>query len=253
MLGTCAFCEVIGDLKRSHIIPEFFYGYDDLHRLLVVKGDAKKPKLEQKGWREHLLCWNCEQLFNDRFEKPMKRMWLDSSALPERLTSDRVEVSWLEYSAFKLFHLSVLWRAAKAKGPMFRSVSLGTHEREVKRMLQEGDAGTPRRFQVIAAAIRLPSDNTVAHGIVMAPFRCRVGGHTVYCTFFGGCAWYYVVSSHALPAAIQACALNDTGRMMLPVEDARDLAGFAQVWETYDAARRTRKWDDPWRRLGKHA
>src|SRR5258708_7944805 len=117
MNGICAFCNASDDLQRSHIVPEFFYGYDDRHRLLVVKGDAKRPRLEQNDWQDLLLCRHCEQASKDRFEKPVERMRLDTPALAQRFTSDSIELSGLMYSEFKLFHLSVLWRAAKAKGP----------------------------------------------------------------------------------------------------------------------------------------
>jgi hypothetical protein len=42
-----------------------------------------------------------------------------------------VVIRGLDYSTFKLFHLSVLWRASVSSGPDFASVRLGVHEERI--------------------------------------------------------------------------------------------------------------------------
>src|SRR6266508_1378759 len=130
MIGTCKFCAAEAKLQNSHIIPEFFYRYDDRHRFLNVDMTGRYPGFEQKGTREYLLCRPCEQYFNDQFEKPMKRMWFDRHILPEVLTGDGIIISGLDYAPFKLFHLSVLWRAAVSTSAA-TTVLLGPHEERI--------------------------------------------------------------------------------------------------------------------------
>ena len=57
----CRLCRRESNLRFSHILPEFFYlpMYDELHRTMSVSSDEKE-KLVQKGFREYLLCQECE-------------------------------------------------------------------------------------------------------------------------------------------------------------------------------------------------
>lgn len=80
MDGLCALCDQHATLRRSHIVPEFAYkpAYDESHRLVVVNpGTSEQRGHAPKGLRSHLLCDDCEQLLNDRYEKPFRRYWLD--------------------------------------------------------------------------------------------------------------------------------------------------------------------------------
>lgn len=61
--AVCALCHEPGELRRSHIIPEFFYKpvYDETHRFLQSSTDpADRVLTRQKGLREYLLCQRCE-------------------------------------------------------------------------------------------------------------------------------------------------------------------------------------------------
>ncbi len=61
---TCRLCQRHKPLQNSHVVPEFFYkpSYDEKHRIYARIGArlAGMPPL-QKGFREPLLCWDCEQ------------------------------------------------------------------------------------------------------------------------------------------------------------------------------------------------
>jgi len=64
--GSCRLCLVEKDLAHSHIFPEFFYEptYDDTNRFVSLSTHPRhKPKLFEKGLREHLLCEKCEAQF----------------------------------------------------------------------------------------------------------------------------------------------------------------------------------------------
>jgi len=75
--------------------------------LVAVHRTAKRWRFLQKGFRERLLCFDCEQFLNDRYEKPLKAEWLDSPSYRNRHRS-AIEINGLTYDTFKLCHLSVL-------------------------------------------------------------------------------------------------------------------------------------------------
>jgi uncharacterized protein YlaI len=66
--AKCALCQRVAELKNSHIIPEFLFGtlYDEKNRFHTF-GKEGQPEagLEQKGYRERLLCAECEQRFSN--------------------------------------------------------------------------------------------------------------------------------------------------------------------------------------------
>jgi hypothetical protein len=59
----CRLCGSDGPLCFSHVLPEFFYEgtYDEGHRFVSVTDHPRhRPRIMQKGLREHLLCAACE-------------------------------------------------------------------------------------------------------------------------------------------------------------------------------------------------
>ena len=67
----CAGCNNKKMLQNSHIIPEFFYRYvyTKDHKFILISSDNEdKLKISQKGFREKLLCKDCEN-YLAKFEK----------------------------------------------------------------------------------------------------------------------------------------------------------------------------------------
>src|SRR6266849_5839504 len=111
--GICKLCREDKPLCSSHIIPEFLYRplYDDNHRAIEVSLIPKKAHLLQKGYREPLLCFECEQRIN-KYEVYFRDIWYEKKKLPPVVMRQYVEINGIDYTLFKLFHLSIVWRAS---------------------------------------------------------------------------------------------------------------------------------------------
>lgn len=135
----CRLCQNSAELRNSHVIPEFLYEplYDSKHRAMGVHGKGnKKWRYLQKGLREKLLCQKCEQLLNDYYEKYFRNFWFVSSQIPFKCDIEKIyKISGIDYVKFKLFHLSILFRASISSLPTFSQVSLGPHEGKICEML----------------------------------------------------------------------------------------------------------------------
>src|SRR4051812_14436929 len=141
---ACRLCLKEVPVVRSHIIPEFCFAsmYDQDHRFIEVHDvDAGKVRRGQKGFWERLLCSDCETRLN-RFERHARRLFKDK--LPERKSLRRIDVPNLDYRLFKLFILSVLWRASVSSHPVFEHVSLGKHEEIMRGMVVAAKSRTTR-------------------------------------------------------------------------------------------------------------
>ena len=216
----CGLCLKNAELRNSHVIPEFLYEplYDSKHRAMGVHGQGhKKWQYLQKGLREKLLCQNCEQLLNDYYEKYFHNFWFVNSPIPFECETDKIyEISGIDYAKFKLFHLSILFRASISSLPTFAQVALGPHEEKIRAMLINHDPGMCSDYQMFAYVV-VKKDGSVVQHLISQPIRFKSDSHTIYNIMFGGCAWHYMVSSHQY-ADFKKVALRSNGTMYLSVE-----------------------------------
>ena len=132
----CRLCHEHATLRNSHVIPEFCFKptYDPIHRAIEINLSAERKRYIQKGFREHLFCDGCEQLFGD-LETYFASEWFHSGKLPESVECDQIEINGLDYTKFKLFHHSILFRASVSSLDQFKSVTLGKNEELLRQML----------------------------------------------------------------------------------------------------------------------
>ncbi|MBI5190511.1 MAG: hypothetical protein HZA22_07535 [Nitrospirae bacterium] len=94
----------------------------------------------QKGLREYLLCSVCEGKLSAyekyAYENVLKKLLEYTFSMEEYLYFEDVD-----YRRFKLFLLSVLWRAGITSIPTFQSVSLGPHEGKLRDMILKENPG----------------------------------------------------------------------------------------------------------------
>ncbi|MFC1866534.1 hypothetical protein ACFL0H_00110 [Thermodesulfobacteriota bacterium] len=216
----CKLCLNNAELRNSHVIPEFLYKplYDSKHRAMGVHGQGhKKWQYLQKGLREKLLCQNCEQLLNDFYERYFHEFWFVNSPIPFKFETDKIyEISGIDYAKFKLFHLSILFRASISSLPTFKQVALGLHEDKIRVMLLNHNPGMTSDYQIYAYVV-VKKDGSPVQNLISQPGRSKSNNHTIYNIMFGGCEWHYMVSSHQY-ADFKKIALRNNGIIYLSVK-----------------------------------
>ena len=218
-IGKCRLCNESKPLCNSHIVPEFCYtqAYDGKHRTLDMNlnGKAGPPfRPIQKGHREHLLCRTCEGIIS-QYEHRFREFWFGPNGLPARLDfrGPVVVLSGADYASFKLFHLSVLWRAGVSA--LCRKVSLGRYEGSLREMILSGSPGEPTRFP-ICGQILLDDNGAVVYGVVTSPSRYRSPPSYAYSTIYAGCEWHVVVTDHPTnEQEILSGAISPQGEVVL--------------------------------------
>ena len=199
----------------SHVIPEFCYEslYDHRHRAVGLSPrNPSRYHFIQKGVRSKIICDKCECLINDRYEKPFKAYWYDGNALSKFKSGARAH--WLtdvDYSSFKLFHLSVLFRASASDHPNFREVALGPHEDHLRAMLLQNDPREDWRYPIVCCVIDRPGGG-VWDDLIGVARRVKLEEHWGYYFAFAGAQWTYLVASHP-SAAIKGLHLTKDGRL----------------------------------------
>jgi hypothetical protein len=213
-LGICRLCNESRELRNSHILSEFLYDdlYNDKHQLVGINGIGSRGRqLIQKGIREPLLCESCEQHINEHCEKPFRSQWFDTSSLPVTWNPEDMYWGKYDYTSFKLFHLSVLFRAGVSSLPTYRAVSLGPHQERIRKMLLERDPGPTWLYPIYGYAVVHHVTRSLVR-LVSAPEQMSYRGHRCYGMMFGGVNWCYGVSSHRNPE-LELAGLRADGRM----------------------------------------
>lgn len=213
-MPLCRLCQHDLELRNSHIVPEFLYAdlYNTKGHMMGVHGRGLKGwKPLQNGAKEHLFCESCEQHFNEHFEKPFRRNWVENCPLLDSCEKDQIHWVKVDYAPFKLFHLSVVFRAGVSSLPTFAEVSLGPHEARLRSMLLARDPGPENLYPIFAyAVVHHTTGQTIK--MVSKAQSSRFGGRRCYGIMYGGAQWWTCVASNA-DREFQQVALRADGSM----------------------------------------
>jgi len=207
----CALCCQSKPLRKSHVVPEFAYkpAYDEKHRLVEYDPVAQqKTGLPQKGLYCRLLCDDCEQLINEEYEKPFLSYWRDGDVLEPLATCELVVLDGIDYPTFKLFHLSVLFRAHASDLSNFADIQLGEHAETVRQMVLCGDCGDHSQYPILCWAI-CDNRDQILYAFVGPGHMIELDGAQGYCFTFCGCEWRYMITLDDIPQFAECCLQRD--------------------------------------------
>lgn len=241
----CRLCMQPKPLQDSHVLPELVWsplykGGGTDHWTVGAFRNAQgvlKPRKVQLGLREPLLCRDCEQLFSREYEGPSTGLWrhlADGAALPMGITSRSLSAAdgntgtrfdGVCYRSWKLFLLSLLWRASVAGGPEWSGVDLGTtHEPIIGAMLLKADPRAQGDYPCIIYRARTQLR------MIMLPSEARSDGHRCYVFPINRAVLNFLVSGH-LPAEMQRHGIETSGSFLVMDVDQDQVPGMDGVRE----------------------
>lgn len=193
----CKLCGQKRPLCRSHIVPKFAYApiKNDKNQIYAVGRTVKKV---QSGYFERMLCSDCEKLISG-YESRFKKLWMDTIPPDFRYfrtkpLEDAISVAMPDYDAFKLFHLSVFWRAAVSNGFRIEPMSFGRYEREIATLVKGGDPGQLGDFPLLGVLSLDKDGRPVPTVSPLARGNGRFEGHHYYMMSYAYCDWTFVVA-----------------------------------------------------------
>ena len=212
----CKLCLEERTLINSHIIPEFLYrpGYDEIHRIRVLSKVKDSYDQIQKGYREKLLCASCETKICS-YEDYFAKLWYVQKSLPEVSDGTSFQLSGLDYTLFKLFHLSVLWRSSIPSLPPFSQVSLEGNEEYIRKMLLDQQPGSPDDYQIFGVLLRYPGSDQVLDGLIASPTLQIFNQRRLFMFVFGGCVWHYYEVFGNPDSVLEEISLSPEGTFTL--------------------------------------
>jgi hypothetical protein len=192
---TCRLCLKTCELCDSHIIPEFLYKTlysTEKHKFTQISGSSKVRKW-QKGFKERMLCRNCEDKLN-KWETYVAQILFGGTEIGLEKLQNTLIVRDVDYAKFKLFQLSIIWRAGASSLQQFSNVNLGSHEEDLRCMIEKDDPGTPADYGCLM--ILTPSYFNLTSQMMMLAQETRFDGHRCYVFLMAGFTWVFFVSRH---------------------------------------------------------
>lgn len=209
MDGICNLCKEHKPLlKKSHIIPNFMYKglFDEKHRIahFNIHKSLEKEKITHTGlYDSDILCAQCDGDRIGKFESYASKILFTEKlsgkeALQYKYSKPKdglqsIEVSNINYLKFKLFLLSILWKAHISKQAFFKDVQLGKHAEVIRGMLFDEDPGDEDEFQ---SAMLYIVSNKVPSQAIMQPRYLKGGGNNSYVFLINNVVYHYNISNH---------------------------------------------------------
>jgi len=230
--GKCKLCHNVRPLlDKSHIIPEFMYSglFDEHHKInkfapaQYVKGNRRVMRPSSGEYDSGILCQECDNKKLGQFET-YARQALFGGKLPENESPDCQNVQTpegvkftrcrnLSYKKFKLFLLSILWRASVSKREFFNEVSLGPYEEVIRQMLLNEDPKGEEDFPIVM--FTWLNDQSMPRDIVGQPGKNRATKGIRYVFIIGGVTYVFHVSPGSLPPMLRPYVLLTTNEATL--------------------------------------
>ena len=225
----CHLCLQEKQLVNSHIIPEALYRtvYDDKHKLyLLSTSDKEKTQCKQIGFREKLLCCDCDNSLSP-FEKYTKELFY-KLLISDKWRRNTITFQGIDYKKLKLFQLSILWRASISQQDFFSEVRLTVeHQEKLRQMIFNKNPGEPHEYGCLMIGIRMEQD--ASDQIIIHPRPGRLEGHRCYIFTFAGCFWVFVVSRHSRNFLYRDSFLTKNGKLPMRLMEAKNIAIFQKL------------------------
>ncbi len=155
---VCKFCDIRTDLCKAHIIPKKLYEpakNGNKSPYIFPTSLTEKPILSQSGIHDStILCSKCDNAVFGVWDEYGQKLLLEPFNSNNYLSNNNGKNIFYKlenfcYTKFKLFFMSVLWRASITKDKFFNKIDLGVWEPKLKDMLLKNDPGSADDFSVI--------------------------------------------------------------------------------------------------------
>jgi hypothetical protein len=199
----------------------YHFLYDEKHRIYQVTGtDFDNAKTAQTGVNEgNILCADCDNRVLGTLENYACKVLYGgklhlSSAKYE--TPDGIkytEIQGLDYNRFKLFLLSLLWRASISKDDFFSCVSLGPHEERIRSMIIGNNPDTKKVFPCVISSAHEGGD--LVNGIIFQPRKNHFNHRVNYTFFIGGLFYFFRINDREEEGWFYDVTVNEEGGLKI--------------------------------------
>lgn len=235
----CKLCQNNSNLKKSHIIPECFFDsvYDSKHRTFPISmNDNNNMKLVQQGFKEKLLCGNCEQKFS-KWETILKKHLIEIGDKTNNYLKftyfekyqNLFKVENIKYKEFKLGILSILWRMSISSHDFVKDYDLGSdYEEKLRQILFSEALVDEKKYPILVT--RYEINKTFDPGLILAFSSDKHQTFIVQSFVIWGHHFKIFVNDKKFPKMPIDAFLRESGQLYIYVDSLPNLASSNNVF-----------------------
>lgn len=217
-------------IGKSHILPNFMYKdlFDDGHRMVkfTTQTPNSKRSIPTGDYESDILCADCDNKIIGQLESYASSIFYGGN-LPVKIENfvkpdglEFTQVKGVDYNKFKLFLLSLLWRASISKRDFFKNVNLGPYEEKIRRMIHKSDPGCSEAYPCIITSYRkhdLPKE------IIAEPKKIRLDNNVGYAFLINGFLYNFKITENEKTPWILEASINESGEFKV-LHSTEDMA-----------------------------
>jgi len=209
----CRLCKKDKKLIKAHIFPAFFYknfhlytpdikGQGRIHKVVISGNNIhySKKGLPEGLYDPNILCKECDNYFNEEFENYANKIlfYNSNSKNPHQtdIGAELVTFSNIDYTKFKLFMLSIFWRASISdKSP---GIKLCSNDEEILRsMFINRDSKEEDEYGVLLFYL---NDPEITSKILTDIKTIKTENNTCFSFIAGGFIFYLYPNKFQIPS-----------------------------------------------------
>lgn len=234
--GLCRLCCSQKKLvKKSHVIPDFMYKgmFNEKHQIHHGQPfDLNKTRVTQSGiWESNLFCEECETKVLGKLDLYASKVLYGGKGLPTNEAPKffpciidsvhQFKADGISYSKFKLFLMSLIFRASVSNNPFFNEVRLGPHEEKFRCHIYNNAAPPENVYRVAIASFQSVMSRQVMR-IIRDPVIHRCAGKTMYSMFINGGLFFYEISADYPLEFLEKACIKENNTMLIPILNQTD-------------------------------
>jgi hypothetical protein len=229
----CQLCGQEKALVDAHIIPRQLYKLENQDlKIYSIHEYSKKSRTGIYDGKK-ILCGDCDNkilgVFDNYGQTLLLKPFTEGNFLSEDGKNFFYKLDNIDYPKFKLFFISVLWRASITKHDFFCQVNLGSWEPVLRDMILNVDPGTKDDFSVI-----LTKYQGALATIMPTPRRIRMKGINYYQFKIADYSVLIKVDKRPFPEELNPVILQPNQSLLIPIENYENSQEFSTILENID-------------------
>ena len=239
-MGLCRLClKEKKLLKKSHIIPDFlFKDFKENNYFINMKyPEVNKVKRFYTGYYDKdILCQQCDNEIIGKLETYTSKAFYHKNKHENQIskakTFDGLELQIyanIDYKKFKLFLLSILWRASISTHEMFIDIQLGIHEEKLRKMIYEDNPLSEKEFEI--CILEVNSNVELNLNFITNPLNIINKENKLFCFYIKGRFYFISVEINSSIDYYKAISIKESNKIEIPIIEmnyAKKI--FEKIW-----------------------
>ena len=215
--------------------------YNDKHQILTANfPDFENITRIPTGYYDkQIMCQHCDNVILGELETYSSKVLFhglkdkkNEVKIVNTITPDGLRVLLLDnidYSKFKLFLLSILWRASISNHPYFNEVSLGHHEERIRLALLHGDPLKEDDYQ--ACMLLVKKNDELPRDYILNPIKINQKIDPSFCFYMNGSFYFFSTDKNESLEIYKHGSIKMSNKMEIPVIELDFVKGLlGRVW-----------------------